>query len=144
MITNPANQSHHTPTIQGWITPPRNLHHGLASEGHASAVNVLRMVNTRHQHQASEPVPFKATPTLRSIKTSRAYTGCRPGLCESRPNCADTACQGHPLQMVQGEPDDGFDVPASERDPVLALKFWVSYIAFIVVSISGAVYWFTR
>lgn len=63
--------SHHRPTIQGWLTQPTTQ--GRASEGHTSAVNVLRMVGTRHQHQAAEPVPFRAQPApLRSIKPPRA------------------------------------------------------------------------
>lgn len=48
---------------------------GRTSEGHTSAVTVLRMVGTRHEHQAAEPVPFRAKPSgapLRSIKPPRA------------------------------------------------------------------------
>lgn len=60
-------------TIQGWLTQPTTQ--GRPSEGHTSAVNVLRMVNSRHQHQAAEPVPFRAQPApLRAIKPPRKAT----------------------------------------------------------------------
>lgn len=59
------------PTIQGWLTQPTTQ--GRTSEGHTSAVQVLRMVGTRHQHHAAEPVPFRAQPApLRNIKPPRA------------------------------------------------------------------------
>ncbi len=88
------------PTIQGWLTQPTTQ--GRASEGHTSAVNVLRMVGTRHQHHAAEPVPFRAQPApLRSIKPPRAADGIacftRPGvMCMHDSKCHDTQCKGHP------------------------------------------------
>lgn len=77
---------------------------GRTSEGHTSAVNVLRMVGTRHQHQAAEPVPFRAKPIgppLRSIKPPRKPDGnacySRPGvMCMHDARCHDTHCEGHP------------------------------------------------
>lgn len=132
--------------IEGWLTQPP-AHHGQPSEGHASAVSVLRMVNTRHQHTASEPVPFRARPErpapLRSIKpaaqsnkptpaTAGRARGCggQGGACISHPDCADHLCEGHP---------DNTEHPGS--NPTARATFWRAYLAVVVLaSIGAAVY----
>jgi hypothetical protein len=86
-------------------TNPPRFQRGQPSEGHTSAVNVLRMVNSSREHRAAEPVPFRAKPApLRSIKpttTQRRATGCAGagGSCISHPDCPDVHCEGHPDNM---------------------------------------------
>lgn len=104
MTTNPTTRR---ATVEGWLTQPP-AHQGRTSEGHTSSVNVLRMVNTRHQHTTTEPVPFRARPApLRNIRFNepRHGAGCGGsgiGLCLGHPDCADHQCQGHP-DNTEGE-----------------------------------------
>jgi hypothetical protein len=128
----------HRPTFEGWlIQPPRNTN---ASEGHASAVRVLRMVNSRHEHTAAEPVPFSPAkptpPKLRSIKPAPRRTGCAGAgsACISHPDCPDTHCEGHPDNMGT----------VIEHDPrafrwVLAglLAFWAVVAGVVVWAVRG-------
>jgi hypothetical protein len=93
----------HRPTFEGWLTePPRNT---KDSEGHASAVRVLRNINSPMEHTAAEPVPFSARkptpPKLRSIKPAPRRTGCAGAGsgCINHPDCPDTHCEGHPDNM---------------------------------------------
>lgn len=81
--------------VEGWLTHPRLQDH--PSEGHTNAVTVLRMVGTRHQHHAVEPIPFRSQPApLRSIKPPRAAHGLPGGnSCAVRP-----ADEPSPLERV--------------------------------------------
>lgn len=113
MNTNPT--ARRVATIEGWLHQPTSSH-GQPSEGHSSAVNVLRMVNSSHEHQAAEAVPFRAKPApLRSIKlassikpckTERRAQGCAGtgGACISHPDCPDVHCEGHPDNMGTASP----------------------------------------
>jgi hypothetical protein len=93
------------PTIQGWLTQPS--HAGRSSEGHNTAVTVLRMVGSSHQHQAAEPVPFRTQPApLRSIKPPRqaAPSGCTHD-CSQGDHCTcaqDREDERHGMQMLSG------------------------------------------
>ena len=116
----------HRPTFEGWLTqPPRN---SKPSEGHGSAVRVLRMVNSPAQHMAAEPVPFspaKPAPVkLRSIKPARHEpAGCGANTkCISHPDCPDTACEGHPDNMGEAKPED---TRALRRVGVALVVFWL-------------------
>jgi hypothetical protein len=106
------------PTFEGWLTQPTCKSH--PSEGHASAVRVLRNINSPLQHMAAEPVPFspaKPAPVkLRSIKPAPRRTGCAGtgGACISHPDCPDTHCEGHPDNMG----------PQTEVDPELRAVVW--------------------
>lgn len=120
---------------------------GRTSESHTSAVNVLRMVGTRHEHQAAEPVPFRARPSgppLRSIKPPRKPDGnacySRPGvMCMHDARCHDTHCEGHPCN----DPQD-HDVPESERDPALLIKTLAVYVAFLAACAWGTWHWLSN
>lgn len=127
--------SHHRPTIQGWLTQP--ITQGRDSEGHTSAVNVLRMVGTSHQHHAAEPVPFRAQP----IATDGIACYSRPGvMCMGDPNCHDYHCEGHPCN----------DATDDERDPMALRWFLAGYCGFIATCLVGIAYaddiyhWLTR
>lgn len=140
MTTNPRTNGRR---IEGWITQPP-AHHGQPSEGHTSAVNVLRLVNTRHQHRASEPVPFRAQPPrLRSIRHMHASTnapestirahGCAGagGQCHGHPDCPDRLCEGHP--------DNDTDA-TGEFSPKLRAVFWLVYLCVVALATAAAVH----
>lgn len=88
MTTNTATQARRATAIEGWITPPRNLHQGKPSEGHSSAVEVLRLMGKRPMLTFSEPVPFHSRPApLRSIKQPKGMgAGCTHD-CEQGHRC---------------------------------------------------------
>lgn len=122
MTTNPSTRR---ATVEGWLTHPAHSYTGRASEGHTSAVNVLRMVNSRHQHQAAEAVPFRANPE------AKRSTGCgASSMCLGHPDCQDHHCEGHPDNTDQRDP----------KDSAFALRFWVSYGVFIAGCI-GCAWW---
>ena len=124
----------HRPTFEGWLTQPTR--NSQASEGHASAVRVLRMVNSRHEHTAAEPVPFspaKPAPVkLRNIKPAPRRTGCAGtgGACISHPDCPDTHCEGHPDNMT----------PQGDQSPELRAIVW-RWAAVGLAVFWGAVAW---
>ena len=122
------------PTFEGWLTQPtRNTH---PSEGHASAVRVLRNINSPLQHMAAEPVPFNPAkptpPKLRSIKPAPRRTGCagNGGACLSHPDCPDTHCEGHPDNMGA----------ESMHDPKLRAIFWRFYIGGLAAVLATVVW----
>ena len=127
MNTNPT--ARRVATIEGWLHQPTSTR-GQPSEGHTSAVNVLRMVNSRHEHAAAEPMPFRAKPApLRSIKpskTERRAQGCAGtgGACISHPDCPDVHCEGHP---------DNMGDLLRENNSKLVRTFWLSLAAGVCV-----------
>jgi hypothetical protein len=139
MNTNPT--ARRVATIEGWLHQPTSTR-GQPSEGHTSAVNVLRMVNSRHQHQAAEPVPFRAKPApLRSIKPCKAERraqGCagNGGACISHPDCPDVHCEGHPDNMGT----------AAQVDPMLratVLRFAIAGLVAFWAAVAWAIWSWT-
>lgn len=140
MTTNPRTTGRR---IEGWLTQPP-AHTGQPSEGHASAVNVLRMVGHTSDHVHQKPMPFRAQPPrLRSIRHSEPTAtraaasspahGCAGagGLCHSHPDCHDRQCQGHP---------DNDPSTSGEFDPALRAIFWLGYLAVVAIASVAAVY----
>jgi hypothetical protein len=122
-------------TIEGWLHQPADTR-GQPSEGHTSAVNVLRMVNSSREHRSAEPVPFRAKPApLRSIKpttTQRRATGCAGagGSCISHPDCPDVNCEGHPDNMDLDDSQKSEQIAIAQRFGIalaagLAALAWV-------------------
>ena len=58
--------------------------------------------------------------------------------CMRDPACHDTRCEGHPCN------DDGFDVPATERDAPLLRKVLAAYAAVFAFCAWSAWQWLTR
>jgi len=130
MTTNPHTTGRR---IEGWLTQPP-AHHKRPSEVHASAVRVLRMVNSSHQHTAAEPVPFRPLSAprkpapLRSIQPARASkaatpaphqpTGCagHGGHCIGPPDCSAHQCPAHP------DHDDTVQIPRHPK-PIEMVSF---------------------
>lgn len=134
MTTNPT--ARRLATIEGWLTEPNPstaTPRGQPSEGHTSAVRVLRMVNSHQQHTAAEPVPFcaKRPAALRSTTPTPQPKGCagNGGACISHPDCPDVQCEGHPDNMGAEA-----HAPTAAADPATRAAFWRAYIAVIVVA----------
>lgn len=143
MNTNPT--ARRVATIEGWLHEPTSTR-GQPSEGHTSAVNVLRMVNHPQQHTAVEPVPFRAKPgPLRSIKlassmkpckTERRAQGCAGtgGACISHPDCPDVHCEGHPDNMGTATQVDPIDRAIYMRSFIRGLVIFWGMVAWAIWS----------